>query len=202
MTKENKKVIGLFGIPLFEKDFFFKEKDKFIKFGKNLTGRQVSNVGGFQSVDFVKSNEEVYASFINQVNKDVGEAVSMFLSCKFKLFPRAAWFNVNGKNHHNATHVHPNTDFTATVYLKVPLNSGDLIIDNPDPIKDNSNFYNASPDLTWDSLYARTRYQHKPREDSIVILPGYIPHLVSQNTTNKERISVSMNFLVEKIWEA
>jgi len=196
----DKKVVGLFGVPLFEKNFVFKEKDKLIKYAKNLSGRRFSNIGGFQSKDFAKSNEPVYADFISQVQKDVGEAVGMFLPGKFQVICRGCWINVNGKNNWNGEHIHPSSDFTSTVYLKVPENSGNLYIKNPDTMKENSNFYN-SPILGWDGLFARLKYTHYPKEDSIVIFPAYLPHSVGANETNKERISISMNFVIEKIWE-
>ena len=47
-NKDNKKITGMFGIPIFEKDFVFKEKNEFIEWSNTLGGRKISNVGGFQ----------------------------------------------------------------------------------------------------------------------------------------------------------
>lgn len=195
-NKDNKKITGMFGIPIFEKNFIFKDKDKLIEWTKGVGGRRVSNVGGFQSKDFIRKKNPIVQNFLNQLSADVGEAIQAYGPGKFKLFCTAVWANINGPENWNVTHIHPQTDFTATVYLEVPENSGFLILDSVDQVMTYQRFY--STPLLADTLFARTKYQHEPRTDSVVIFPAHVPHSVTVNRSNKERVSISANFNVER----
>ena len=66
-NKDNKKITGMFGIPIFEKNFIFKDKDKLIEWTKGVGGRRVSNVGGFQSKDFIRKKNPIVQNFLNQL---------------------------------------------------------------------------------------------------------------------------------------
>ena len=195
-TQENKQIIGLFGVPMFEKEFVFKEKNELIEFSKKQGGRKVSNVGGFQSNDFIKSQNEFKEKFLNELSKHIGEAVQAYGVGKFKLICTAIWVNINYPQSWNTTHIHPQTDFTSTVYFDVPDDSGNLVIDSVDNIRNFQRFYCVP--LKIDSIFTRLKYVHTPKENSLIILPGHLPHSVSANNSNKERISVSANFSVER----
>jgi|TARA_E500000318_G_scaffold110807_2_gene127284 uncharacterized protein (TIGR02466 family) len=195
-NKDNKKITGMFGIPIFEKDFVFKEKKEFIEWSKKQGGRKISNVGGFQSNDYIRSKYELKEKFVEKLAKDVGDAIQAYGPGKFRLICTAVWTNINGPEAWNITHTHPQTDFTATVYLEVPEDSGILIIDSVDQIMNFQKFYNVP--LQADSLFARLKYSHYPRTDSLIIFPAHLPHSVTVNKSNKERISISANFAVER----
>ena len=192
---DNKKITGMFGIPLFEKDFVFKEKIEFIEWTKSLGGRRISNVGGFQSIDYITIKNSIKKKFLDQLSMDVGTAIQAYGPGKFSLVCTAVWTNINGPEAWNVTHTHPQTDFTATVYFEVPEDSGVLVIDNIDHVAASQRFF-AHP-LNVDSIFTRLKYSHHPRKDSLVIFPGHLPHSVSANKSNKERISISANFEVE-----
>ena len=195
-NKDNKKITGMFGIPIFEKDFIFKEKKEFIEWSKTLGGRKISNVGGFQSNDYIRIENSIKKKFLDQLSKDVGEAIQAYGPGKFKLICTAVWTNINYPESWNVTHTHPQTDFTATVYFEVPEDSGVLVIDNIDHVAASQRFF--SNPLNVDSIFTRLKYSHYPRKDSLVIFPGHLPNSVSANKSNKERISISANFEVER----
>mgnify|MGYP003120629591 CR=1 FL=1 len=195
-AEENRQIIGLFGVPMFEKDFVYKEKNDLIEFAKKQGGRKVSNIGGFQSNDFIRSQNPIKDKFLNELSKHMGEAVQAYGPGKFKLICTAIWVNINYPQSWNITHIHPQTDFTSTVYFDVPLDSGDLIIESVDNVRNYQRFY-CIP-LNIDSIFTRLKYVHTPKENSLIILPGHLPHSVSVNNSNKERISVSANFSVER----
>ena len=113
---------------------------------------------------------------------------------KFQLACTAIWSNINGPDSWNITHTHPETDFTATVYFDVPEDSGLLIIDNTDHVMAFQRFY--STPFNVDSVFTRLKYTHYPRKNSVVIFPAHLPHSVTANKTNQERISISANFKV------
>ena len=53
-----------------------------------------------------------------------------------------------------------------------------------------------------DSIFTRMKYIHYPRKISLVIFPAHLPHSVTANKSNRERISVSANFSVQREDEA
>ncbi len=193
-NKDNKKITGMFSVPLFEKDFIFDEKKEFIEWTKTVGGRKISNVGGFQSKDFVKIKNTLNSKFIKQLTNDVAQAIQAYGPGKFQLACTAIWSNINGPDSWNITHTHPETDFTATVYFDVPEDSGLLIIDNTDHVMAFQRFY--STPFNVDSVFTRLKYTHYPRKNSVVIFPAHLPHSVTANKTNQERISISANFKV------
>ncbi len=193
-NKDNKKITGMFSVPLFEKDFIFDEKKEFIEWTKTLGGRKISNVGGFQSKDFVKIKNTLNSKFIKQLTNDVAQAIQAYGPGKFQLACTAIWSNINGPDSWNITHTHPETDFTATVYFDVPEDSGLLIIDNIDHVMAFQRFYSIPFNV--DSVFTRLKYTHYPRKNSVVIFPAHLPHSVTANKTNQERISISANFKV------
>ena len=195
-NKENKKITGMFGVPIFEKDFVFKEKAELIEWSKTLGGRKISNVGGFQSKDYIAIKKEIKKKFLDQLSKDVGDAIQAYGPGKFSLICTAVWTNINYPESWNVTHTHPQTDFTATVYLEVPDDSGILVIDNTDYVAAFQRFYSIP--FSVDSIFTRLKYNHYPRTDSLVIFPAHLPHSVTANKSNKERISISANFNVER----
>ena len=199
-NKDNKKITGMFSVPLFEKDFIFDEKKEFIEWTKTLGGRKISNVGGFQSKDFVKIKSTLNSKFIKQLTNDVAQAIQAYGPGKFQLACTAIWSNINGPDSWNITHTHPETDFTATVYFDVPEDSGLLIIDNTDHVMAFQRFY--STPFNVDSVFTRLKYTHYPRKNSVVIFPAHLPHSVTANKTNQERISISANFKVVREDEA
>ena len=99
-NKDNKKITGMFSVPLFEKDFIFDEKKEFIEWTKTLGGRKISNVGGFQSKDFVKIKSTLNSKFIKQLTNDVAQAIQAYGPGKFQLACTAIWSNINGPDDH------------------------------------------------------------------------------------------------------
>ena len=78
---------------MFEKDFVYKEND-LIEFAKKQ-GRKVSNIGGFQSNDFIRSQNPIKDKFLNELSKHMGEAVQAYGPGKFRLICTAIWVNIN-----------------------------------------------------------------------------------------------------------
>jgi uncharacterized protein (TIGR02466 family) len=88
-------------------------------------------------------------------------------------------------------HVHVPWPMTASLYLKKPASSGDLVFTNPNdmvmmsqPIGDN---------------YADHYYYNEIEEGDLVIFPGYIRHRFNQNKTTDERLCLAFNIGCKEI---
>ena len=100
------------------------------------------------------------------------------------------WININPKYSYNQSHIHPGSVLSGVYYIKIPDQSGDLVFINPyDTIIEASRNMNGGVSVS-DSMYRIT-----PQEDQILIFPPWTQHLVEQNLSDDDRISVSFNFV-------
>lgn len=95
---------------------------------------------------------------------------------------------VPGQN--NSPHHHPDCKLAVVYYIKVPENSGDILLHDPrgaitwqDP--------QARTDVTWESF--RPYHKITPVEGMLLIFPGYIIHSVETNLSNELRLSIAIS---------
>lgn len=106
-----------------------------------------------------------------------------------------AWINVNSPGDYQEFHIHEYTAFSAVYYVKTPLNSGIL------ELLKGSEFFNINPTLFNNNnsrtINSRTREVFTPHEHDLIIFRSDLPHRVSKNNSSEDRISISMNFVIE-----
>jgi len=182
MTKQennNPKIVNIFPINLYI-DFiknlpledYLSKVYNYIK--EYPTSVAVSNQGGYQS------NSEVHfhpyfsslVKLLNEYNyKFTGNPNSKISSM---------WINISKYGNYNSLHVHTESTNPSTfqqsgvLYLKTPLNSGDIEFHNPSHI---SGFFNVTP-----------------QERMILIFPQFVPHFVAPNLSQEDRISIAFNY--------
>lgn len=93
------------------------------------------------------------------------------------------WAIVHGKNESTNVHDHASSEnydggakVSAAFYIKVPANSGDLVFQ-----------YNKNPYIIEQELVAA-------KEGKFVMFDSTIPHFVTKNLSDENRIVISMNF--------
>lgn len=158
---------------------------------KESKGRNISNVGGYQSKP-LDLNDENFKSFIDELFIKLKDYVSIFnVPLKVKLFDY--WFNVNNFKDNNKLHNHSGSFLSGAYYVKVPENSGKIFFQNPKTLKDNC------PHLKMLTNYNKYRSDHfniTPKENLLVLFPSWLDHLVESNKTHKDRISMSFNLIL------
>jgi hypothetical protein len=96
-------------------------------------GRHISNKGGWQSNELLENPHYTYL-----INKIQNECFKLY-NTQYKLIE--LWANISPKNAYNQIHTHsfPNNNaISGILYLKVPINSGDLIFYDPSNISRSS----------------------------------------------------------------
>lgn len=163
-------------------------------FRQKHTGRQVSNIGGWQSEDLQGKHLPLNSLFL-----EIEKHIKIF-SSQIGLTPNLCidnlWININGYKDYNRQHSHPVSIISGVYYVKIPNNAGDIAFDNPfgsimevywhdyveNQKKENWNAY-TSAEWTFPSL-----------EGSLYLFPGWLKHYVEPNLNqNEERISISFN---------
>ena len=107
------------------------------------------------------------------------------------------WANINPKGGSNAPHTHPNCLFSGVYYVKTPENCGLLQFEDPRP---GTNLYRPvkKKEIQDEKEYWREIF-YKPVAGRLIMFPAWLLHKVFPNESNDIRISVSWNFLQDKL---
>lgn len=153
-------------------------------------GRVRSNNLGWQSDRLDRSQPAVleFCRFLAEQATRFGEAHLWRFRETMGLAIPELWANVNGQYGFNRIHVHPNALVSGVYYVRVPDDSGDLILH--DPRKQASVL---QPELAGRNF--RNVHQHVvlAREGRLVLFPSWLEHGVGQNLSAEERVSLSFN---------
>lgn len=99
------------------------------------------------------------------------------------------WLNINPPGAYNNLHKHRNALLVGNLYLQVPdKNSGGIEF-----VRDDDADYYVPVDAEYNSIVG-TRHTIDPEERDVLIFPGWQPHAVKTNKSNKDRVSLSFNY--------
>lgn len=163
---------------------------------KENKGREISNVGGYQSSYLDLKNTHLQF-FIKEIEKHATLFSRKFIN-RHKQSMRHLWFNVNKYNDYNSSHDHPGCTIAGTYYLKTPKNCGEIIFEHPaqGTLKHYNRLYYDHDEC---NPYNSEAWSKEPIEDMLYLFPSYLYHSVSPNENKKEeRISVSFNMVQEE----
>jgi uncharacterized protein (TIGR02466 family) len=152
------------------------------------TGHAVSGRGGWQSHTDMRLRPEL-RSLIRFIDETIGR-VKVYLDIveRFDLHVSGMWININGKGSYNTPHIHGNTFFGGVYYVKTHPGCGQIQFQESSNIRE----YHCPP-------YARITprncfvQQCAAEAGRLCIFPAYLPHEVTENTVDEERISIAFN---------
>jgi len=161
--------------------------DEIIKIQTLEQSKLVSNVGGWQSPAYMANQQKFMSPIILEVKKYISEVYNiMDVNGSGEIINY--WFNINGKYDYNISHTHPGSYFSAALYLKTPKNSGNIVFQRPDNLKETILFNTPNEHNFGD-------YQITPQENLLVIFPSCLHHYVTRNNSDETRVSVAFNIL-------
>ena len=156
----------------------------------NSEGRKISNVGGWQSDDYMP--EGLLDSPICQLITILEKKLQLcFQDYGCDGHPRIAniWFNINGPGSYNTTHIHTDSFLSGVFYIMCPENSGSIIFERQAQDQYVLGTYSRN---NLDKI-AATHWKYTPKQNMLLLFPAWIPHSVEINNSDKERISISFN---------
>ena len=163
---------------------------------KRIKSNSLSNAGGWQSPNVDLSNP-VINNFLKLIFPKIEEHVKQYqLKHTHEVIITNLWLNVNGPNDYNTAHhhIHDALDFVGVYYMKVPKNSGDLFINNPD-------FSSGSRNIFYQERHCNVFNQQKikiaAKEQSLLLFSAGLVHSVSRNNSKSDRLSLSFNIKVQ-----
>ena len=97
------------------------------------------------------------------------------------------WRNEYDKGDYQETHIHPFSHFSFSIFYKIPKNSGQFKL------------YNPSVDFVYkyekiENPYFFQMIWPNQKENTIMIWPSYLKHMVTAGTNKTKRITYSGNF--------
>tara|TARA_R100000030_G_scaffold28897_1_gene21374 strand:+ start:874 stop:1461 length:588 start_codon:yes stop_codon:yes gene_type:complete len=184
------KVVNLFASPIYTEEMLFNvdsiSKECYRR-QKNNSGRVISNVGGYQSESF-HLPDPFFNDLFSKV-EDAGNALAELIGiapCKMNNF----WININRRGDLNQRHGHPKCQLSGAYYVKVPPNSGLIKFFHP-----SDRFIVRDWTIREYTPYSSEVWGFEPKENELFIFPSWLDHMVSQNLSNEDRISISFNLM-------
>lgn len=188
----------MFSTPVFIEDVIDtdSEKEALIKLAYEIKlkepSQQKTNVGGYQTSTIQNSKE--FQKLISKLQSIINKNLDAYaFDHKLEIKVKNAWININNKDAFNRPHVHPSSEFACIFYLKIPENSGNVVF-----IKDSMYRMDGICDLPAkeSNILNCVSFFIKPEENRFVMFPSYVEHLVEENKSTEDRISLSFNLSV------
>jgi uncharacterized protein (TIGR02466 family) len=145
----------------------------------------LSNVGGWQSPSYTPDQQEFMSPLISEIKKYISEVYDS-MSVRGSGDIVNYWFNVNQKNDYNISHSHPGSYFSVVLYLKTPDDSGNIVFERPDNLREIIAFNTPNEHNYGD-------YRIVPQENLMLIFPSFLYHHVTRNNSDQPRVSISFN---------
>ena len=154
-------------------------------------GMKLSNSGGWHSPYFKIGESELLKDFVKIIQKYLSEIITIDFGWAFrndKVMIEAMWSVINKKNSFNVRHSHPNCMLSAAYYVKAPKNCGKFQVESLNTAKrywypEIKNKNELNMDVVGIFI----------EEGDLLIFPGYLPHKVSKNESDEDRIVISFN---------
>tara|TARA_B100000902_G_scaffold194618_1_gene185952 strand:+ start:705 stop:1286 length:582 start_codon:yes stop_codon:yes gene_type:complete len=162
-----------------------KYKNFLMELSKRTEGERRSNRNGWQSDTFLWK-ENIFKQLLDQI-LDSTQVIARNLSNKElpQMVVRAMWGNINPKGGFNFTHVHPSGWLSGVYYIQLPENNNEIVFQDPRSSR--------MMDFQRSSLIKDEYFSHYPKVGELLLFPSWLPHFVTPNTSEQNRISISFN---------
>ena len=188
------KIIHPFPIPIFssqiDSDTFKKIKQEVLHYIKKYPNnfKEVWNCPTKSNLG-VPSSKNIKSPLLeNTIKKSTESYFNHWGFNPINLILKDIWINISPPGSYQESHKHTNYKtkvlFSGVFYIDVQENSGELILISPIE----NQIFNMLP-----SKYHNTRYNIQPINGSLISFPAWMDHLVLQNKSHNNRISVSWN---------
>lgn len=139
-------------------------------------GLQQSNHGGWHGKPGVLKTQP-FASLSERIRAEV-ERINPGLRID------DGWANVNPPGSMNQRHIHARSVLSGVFYVRVPENSGAIVLEDP---RDVAIAVGGLPDSITHPIVI------PPEPGLLLLFPSWLPHRVEVNESNADRISIAFN---------
>jgi uncharacterized protein (TIGR02466 family) len=156
----------------------------------NDTGRNISNVGGYQS-KILNGSESILQPLISHIQKETLIFSRLFNMTYDSFKVDNMWININGFKDYNRTHHHPCCLFSGVYYISTPQDCGNLEFIRSDH---RLRAYDWGVPMTNTNSHNCVVRSLPAEQYRCYIFPSFYEHGVLPNLNKKEeRYSISFN---------
>ena len=101
------------------------------------------------------------------------------------------WINLANPGAYQEYHVHGNSHFSIVYYINVPKDSGDIVFLSPEATVADMYPLPKEEKVTYAGVKT---FKFTPVENDLLVFRSNIMHMVNQNHSNQDRVSISINF--------
>jgi len=180
-------IIPLFPIPVLSCDIELEESEKAFLLGQ-YPDKVRTNWGNLVSLDNnILKNKEVKV-LEKKLLSHINEAFNLIHSPQFKckLYITQSWLNFTGKGQFHPRHNHPNSIFSAVLYLRTT--DGDLIEFHNSHHNDNYQIVSNHNDI-----FNSGSWKIPVKDNLLLIFPSTLEHSVPNLMNDNLRVSLSFN---------
>ena len=192
------ETLKFFPEPVFKYKFekfkeFNKELEKYIYdlYKKDKQGVIRSNQGGWHSKNFkINEQDSIQNKFALELQKYILNVFKNYgwKTEKVDIRIKQMWAIINKKGDFNVIHTHPNCYLSAAYYVKASKDCGRFQVENPNSAK--RHFY---PEIVNKTEFNVPVTGINIDEGDLLLFPAYLPHKVSKNNSEEDRIVISFN---------
>lgn len=162
--------------------------------------READYTARYQEQNFFASER----SSVRWLKEQIDQTVTAFLRHAGIDRPLAwtlfSWYNVNRYGDHHAPHTHPNSYLSGTYYVRVPPEPTG--VDDPRARPGYISFYDprtaANMVTVGTESDARAAHVVRPVDGTLLMWPSPVQHYVHPNLSEKNRITISFNVMMNR----
>ena len=134
----------------------------------------------------------------NFLDEHINNYIENVIEIRDKFVMTQSWSTITKKGERHHPHDHPNAMFSLVFYVSAEgSKSGNFVINlHPSELKKRWNFsfkikkYNVFNSQTWD---------FEVNTGDLIIFPAWMQHFTRENTTNKDKIIIGVNYFIEDV---
>jgi len=187
-----------FSVPI-KKEKINYEKDKLVTLANEIYSTTDAitewNCDTYSTIgiyDAINTKEPYILDLIKTSENEVVKFAKLFTTNdKFFIKTIDFWFNISKPGSYQEFHNHPDSHFSAIIYLQAAKDSGNTIFKSYESYMNMHPLPVSKPNTT---RYVYDMCTYEPEENTIIIFKSNLQHKVSKNLSNSNRISIAMNF--------
>jgi len=160
------------------------------KFGSNVNTQWACDMYNTLGVyDYTVDSDSIMQEFVQVCKNNVVDFSKEFGVTSKSVECTDLWFNVSSYGNYQEFHRHAGSHFSMVYYVTAPNDSGDIIFQSAET---NTDMFPLPVDQVTDASCKTCVYP--PEEAALLLFRSNLLHMVKQNKSNNNRISISANF--------
>lgn len=191
-------IFPLFSSPLFVRENIIYDNKKIFSFLESCEWETVEAKNGKSTLNHSILLEEELKDVKNIIEENLKIYLFDFLkiSSHHTLKHTSSWAMCHERGHYAQQHMHKNSMYSGVLYVKVPENSGNLLLFDSSDHQPTYCSQTISPDIAEYNLYNSRHFRLPVDETTLVIFPSHMYHRTLVSETDAKRICIAFNYFL------